>query len=135
MKAWVLNKVGEIKFEEVDRPVPKEGEVLLRVRAAGICGSDIPRVYQTGAHRMPLIPGHEFSGAVEEVGLGVDPKWGGKAVGVFPLIPCRKCEPCKAGHFELCRSYDYVGSRRDGAFAEFVTVPAANLLELPDVLF
>ena len=68
MKAWVLNKVGEIKFEEVDRPVPKEGEVLLRVRAAGICGSDIPRVYQTGAHKMPLIPGHEFSGIVTAVG-------------------------------------------------------------------
>ncbi len=132
MKAWVLNQIGEIKYEDVTRPVPAEGEVLLRVRAAGICGSDIPRVYQTGAHKMPLIPGHEFSGVVETVGPGVDERWLNKPVGVFPLIPCRKCEPCRHGHFELCRSYDYVGSRRDGAFGEFVTVPAANLMELPE---
>lgn len=123
MKAQVLHAVGDLRYEEVPEPELRPGEVLVRVMAAGICGSDVPRVYDTGAHRMPLIPGHEFSGVVESTG---------QRVGIFPLIPCRECGPCRQGHYELCRHYDYVGSRRDGAFAEYVAVPAANLIELPD---
>lgn len=132
MKAWVLHDAGDIRYEEVPVPEPAAGEVLIRVGAVGICGSDIPRIYDTGAHKMPLIPGHEFSGEVAGTGEGVDKSWTGKRVGVFPLIPCGKCSQCKAGRYELCRDYDYIGSRRDGAFAEFVTAPAANLIELPD---
>ena len=64
MKAWVLHGVNDIRFEEVDRPHPADNEVIVAVKAAGICGSDIPRIYQTGAHVHPLIPGHEFSGQV-----------------------------------------------------------------------
>ena len=132
MKAWVLHDIGDIRYEEVPVPEPAEGEVLIRVGAAGICGSDIPRIFDTGAHRMPLIPGHEFSGEVVKTGECVTGLWVGKRVGIFPLIPCRQCGQCKAGRYELCRNYDYIGSRRDGAFAEYVTVPAANLIELPD---
>ena len=62
MKAWVLEDIGKIQYKEVSKPLPGEHEVLVEVKAAGICGSDIPRIYQTGAHRMPLIPGHEFAG-------------------------------------------------------------------------
>ena len=61
MKAWVLHNIGNITLDEVTIPQPVAGEVLLKVRAAGICGSDIPRIYDTGAHSMPLIPGHEFA--------------------------------------------------------------------------
>ncbi len=132
MKAWVLHDAGDIRYEEVPVPEPAAGEVLIRVGAVGICGSDIPRIYDTGAHKMPLIPGHEFSGEVAGTGEGVDKSWTGKRVGVFPLIPCGKCSQCKAGRYELCRKYDYIGSRRDGAFSEFVTAPVANLIELPD---
>ena len=132
MKAWVLHGIGDLQFEEVSRPTPGEGEVLIQVRAAGICGSDIPRIYQTGAHTHPLIPGHEFSGVVAGTGKGVDSGWQGKRVGVFPLIPCGKCLPCKDRHYEMCRSYSYIGSRRDGAFAEYVTVPVRNLTVLPE---
>lgn len=132
MKAWVLHDAGDIRYEEVPVPEPAAGEVLIRVGAVGICGSDIPRIYDTGAHRMPLIPGHEFAGEVAGTGEGVDKSWAGKRVGVFPLISCRKCSQCGAGRYELCRNYDYIGSRRDGAFAEYVTVPAANLIEIPD---
>ncbi len=131
MKGWMLNNIGDIRFQEIEKPVPGTGEACLRVMAAGICGSDIPRIYTTGAHRMPLIPGHEFSGVVDSVGEGVPETLVGKKVGVFPLIPCGKCFSCKTGHPETCRSYDYVGSRRDGAFAEYVSVPAENLIELP----
>lgn len=132
MKAYVLHGPNDIRYEEVDVPTPVEGEVLVEVKAAGVCGSDIPRIYQTGAHRHPLIPGHEFSGVVVGLGEGVEEKWIGKRVGIFPLIPCGKCGPCQNKQYEMCRSYDYVGSRRDGAYAEYVTVPAANLIELPN---
>ncbi len=132
MKAWVLHGIGDIRFEDVQEPAVEADEVLVRVKAAGICGSDVPRVFSTGAHKMPLTPGHEFSGIVEGIGASVDPIWTGKRVGVYPLIPCGKCECCKAGHPEICRSYNYLGSRCNGGFAEYVAVPAKNLIELPD---
>lgn len=132
MRAWNLKKIGMIEYEEVGKPQISDGEVLVSVKAVGICGSDIPRIYQDGAHRMPLIPGHEFAGKVVKTGKEEDKKWLGKRVGVFPLIPCRRCIACQKGKFEMCRSYSYLGSRRDGGFAEYVAVPAENLIELPD---
>lgn len=131
MKAWVLQGIDSLVLKEVPVPALGSGEVLVAVRAAGICGSDIPRIYRTGAHRHPLIPGHEFSGEVVELGENVDRSWLGKRVGVFPLIPCRSCEPCRRKQYEMCRNYDYLGSRRDGGFAEYVAVPVWNLLALP----
>ena len=132
MKAWVLHKINDILFEEVKQPQIREDEVLVSVKAAGICGSDIPRIYQTGAHTHPLIPGHEFSGQVVEIGNHVDPKWLHKRVGIFPLIPCKNCISCQKEHYELCRNYNYLGSRQDCGFAEFVAVPEWNLIALPD---
>ncbi len=130
MKAWVLHNIGNITLDAVTIPRPAAGEVLLKVRAAGICGSDIPRIYDTGAHSMPLIPGHEFAGEVAGVGAGVSDSWIGKRTGVFPLIPCRRCRPCSERRYEMCRGYSYLGSRRDGGFAEYVVVPEWNLIEL-----
>lgn len=136
MKAWVLHGIDNIRYEEAARPEPADSEVLVAVQAAGICGSDIPRIYKTGAHTHPLIPGHEFSGVVERAGALVDKEWEGKRVGVFPLIPCRECAACRKRQYELCRNYSYLGSRRNGGFAEYVSVPEWNLIELPaDVSF
>jgi len=132
MKAWVLHGVGDIRMEDVDMPLPGENEVRIRVKAAGVCGSDIPRIYEMGAHKMPLIPGHEFSGVVEGIGKNVSPYWLGKRVAVYPKIPCGRCRRCLAGFPDMCQSYDYTGSRRDGAFAEYVAVPQDNILMLPD---
>lgn len=132
MKAWVLHDVNDIRLEEVEKPKPGTGEALVAVKAVGICGSDIPRIYRTGAHVHPLVPGHEFSGVVEEVGAGAASTWIGRRVGIFPLIPCGTCGPCRRKQYEMCRNYGYTGSRRDGAFAEYVSVPVENLLELPD---
>ena len=132
MRAWVLHDIGDIRLSEMAMPEPGQGEVLVRVHAVGICGSDIPRIYQTGAHQMPLIPGHEFAGEVVAVHDDDRTDWLGKRVGIFPLIPCMECEQCKRHHYEMCSHYNYLGSRCDGGFAEYVTVPEWNLIELPD---
>lgn len=134
MKAWVLHGVNDFRFEEHAKPEAKVGQVIVRVKAAGICGSDIPRAYQTGAHVHPLITGHEFSGQVVEASHGDSEgaSWVGKRVGIFPLIPCKKCASCLKQQYEMCRSYSYLGSRCDGGFGEYVAVPVDNLLELPD---
>lgn len=134
MKAWVLEDIGKIQYKKVSKPRIGEHEVLVEVKAAGICGSDIPRIYQTGAHRMPLIPGHEFAGRVVQTGENTDAKWQNKRVGIFPLIPCRSCIACRKGQYELCRNYSYLGSRQDGGFAEYVAVPESNLIELPETV-
>ena len=132
MKAYVLHGIDDLRYEEAAKPVPESSEVLVHVMAAGICGSDIPRIFETGAHRHPLIPGHEFSGVVEDVGSERNAEWQGKRVGVFPLIPCYECAPGVEKKYEMCRQYSYLGSRRDGGFAEYVVVPVWNLIELPE---
>ncbi len=134
MKAYVLHGINDIKFEDVNKPVPRENEVLLKVCAAGICGSDIPRIYKNGAHVHPIILGHEFAGIVEAAGDSKNADLVGKRMGVFPLIPCMECDQCKARQYEMCRKYNYLGSRCDGAFAEYVAVPIWNLIELPDTV-
>ncbi|MGN0385607.1 MAG: galactitol-1-phosphate 5-dehydrogenase [Lachnospiraceae bacterium] len=132
MKAYVLHGIADLRYEEVEKPKAGPGEVLVKVMAAGICGSDIPRIYKTGAYHHPLIPGHEFSGQVAEVGEGVSKEWQGKRVGIFPLIPCMKCSSCFKKKYEMCSHYNYLGSRTDGSFAEYVRVPEWNLIELPE---
>lgn len=132
MKAYVLHDINDLRYEEVDKPFIGENEVLVKVKAAGICGSDIPRVFHTGTYSYPLIPGHEFSGMVAAVGKNVSSEWMNQRVGVFPLIPCYSCGPCRNRQYEMCRQYSYLGSRRNGAFAEYVAVPEKNLIRLPE---
>ena len=132
MIAWVLHGVHDLRHETVGVPVLGADEVAVQVRAAGICGSDIPRIYQTGTYSFPLIPGHEFSGIVTETGAAVDGALTGQRVGVFPLIPCHSCATCRKKQYEMCRHYSYLGSRRDGGFAGYVAVPADNLIKLPE---
>ena len=120
MRAAVLFSPGDIRLEDVPKPKPGLGEVLLRVAAVGVCGSDIARMLTKGAHKMPLICGHEFSGHIVALGENVDGFEIGELVAVAPLIPCRRCEQCQRGQFSRCRNYDYFGSRRNGAYAEFV---------------
>jgi L-iditol 2-dehydrogenase len=132
MRAWVLHGINDLQLNDVPMPTPKDGEVIVSVRAAGICASDISRVYSTGSYHYPIILGHEFSGVVERVHNEKNFGPVGKRVGVFPLIPCFTCESCADGRYETCSDYSYIGSRRDGAFAEYVAVPEWNLIILPD---
>lgn len=136
MKAYVLHGVADLRYEDIDTPLLKKGEVLLKVEAAGICGSDIPRIYRNGTYHFPTVPGHEFSGIpvafAEDITTEQREKVEGKPVGVFPLIPCRKCGPCLEEKYEMCKNYGYLGSRQDGGYAEFVNVPYENLILLPE---
>lgn len=132
MRALNLYGVGDLRYDEVERPVPQAGEVLLKVRACGICGSDIPRVFTKGTYHFPTIIGHEFAGEIVGVPSGEDSGLIGKRAAVFPLIPCRHCAACAAEHFAQCANYSYYGSRQDGAMAEYLAVRRENLCLLPE---
>lgn len=131
MNAAVLHAVGDLRYEKVPMPAPGRDEVLLKVMACGICGSDIPRVFTKGTYHFPTIPGHEFAGMIVE---SDDETLLGRRAAVFPLLPCHTCPPCQVGEFANCQHYDYYGSRRDGAFAEYLAVKKENLILLPDDL-
>ena len=132
MKAYVLHHIDGLKYEDCPMPDCPQGWAIVKVMAAGICSSDIPRIYTKGTYHFPTIPGHEFSGIVESVASTVDEHFIGKHVGVFPLIPCRECEQCKKKNYGMCSHYDYIGSRRNGAFAEYVAAPIWNLIPIAD---
>lgn len=132
MKAYVLEGINQLEYKEIDKPQLSTGYVLVEVQAAGICGSDIPRIFTTGTYHFPTIPGHEFSGKVVEAFDESGVSWVGKRVGVFPLIPCQECPSCQKENYEMCSNYNYLGSRCDGGFAEYVAVPVWNLIELPE---
>lgn len=130
MKAVRLYRPRDIRYEEVEIPQIKENEVLINVKATGACGSDIPRAMETGAHVSPVILGHEFAGQVEEVGKEVKNIKKNDRVTAYPLLPCYQCEFCKAGMYNLCNNYSYIGSRENGSFAEYIKLPAENVLKL-----
>ena len=127
MKACQLHKVGDFRCDEVPVPVPQGEELLIRVGASGVCGSDLPRVFEHGSSngKYPLTIGHEFSGEVVAVGEKADPTLIGAKGAIYPLIPCRRCEPCQTASYAMCENYDYLGSRRAGGFAEYCLIPSA----------
>src|SRR5574344_2962278 len=99
MKALNLYGVGDLRYDEVARPVPAADEVLLRVKAVGICGSDLPRVFEKGTYHFPTIIGHEFAG---EVAAAEDTVLVGGRAAVFPLVPCGGCSACQPGQYAQC---------------------------------
>ena len=129
MKALNLYGVNDLRYDDVPMPRPVTGEVLLQVRACGICGSDIPRVFDKGTYHFPTIIGHEFAGKIVKA---ENKELLGRKAAVFPLLPCGKCPACEEGHYALCEAYSYYGSRQNGGMAEFLAVKAENLCLLPD---
>ena len=132
MKALVVEADKVLTFKEIPVPELKSDEVLIKVRACGICGSDIPRVYKNGCHSYPQVLGHEFSGEVVKLGDDVKNVQIGYRVTVAPLVPCQDCEECEQGLPAMCTHYSFIGSRRQGAMAEYVAVPAKNLVPIAD---
>lgn len=129
MMAANLHAVGDLRYEELPMPKREKGEVLMKIKAAGVCGSDLPRVFEKGTYHFPTVPGHEFAGRIVEAD---DPALVGRKAAVFPLLPCYKCAACQVGEYANCADYDYYGSRRDGAFAEYLAVKEENLILLDD---
>ena len=135
-RAIVVEAPGVHRLAEVEPPVPGPGEAVIRVAAAGICGSDREVWHGTRAEgyvRYPLIPGHEWAGTVEAVGDGVDAALTGRRVVGEGFRNCQVCARCRAGETSLCTAgYDETGFTRPGAFADRLTVPARLLHVLAD---
>ena len=128
MKAAVLHANEDLRYEEYPTPQLRPGTVLVRVKATGICGSDIPRVLHHGAHGYPIVLGHEFSGVVESVGEGVSRIKPGMRVSGAPLVPCMHCDDCARGNYSLCKHYSFIGSREQGSFGDYVLLPEMNVV-------
>jgi L-iditol 2-dehydrogenase len=123
-----------MELQEIPRPVPGPGTVVLQVEAVGICGSELSGYLgQNSLRHPPLVMGHEFAGRVAEVGIGVHLAEGTRVL-VNPLVACGECSMCRRGRENLCLRRQLIGAHRPGAFAEYVAVPAGNCLPLPDGL-
>lgn len=131
-----LSVVDTQKFELKDEKIPEinKDEVLIKVAYCGICGSDLPRYFDGAVHQFPQTLGHEFSGTIAKLGDSTTNLTINQRVVVAPLVPCQKCDACLQGNPALCNQYSFIGSRRQGAMAEYVAVPAENCLPIPDSL-
>ncbi len=122
----------QMPLREVDSPRPAPGEVLVRVRAAGVCGSDVHGFTGSTGRRSPgVIMGHEFCGTVEATGEGVSGYGPGDRVVVQPIVSDGTCPQCRAGRPNLCLNRRGIGWSVNGGYAEFVSVPQGNVLPLP----
>lgn len=115
--------------EPSEKPTPRAGWSLFRVKACGICGSDIPRVFAGASYFYPIVLGHEFAGVVED---SKKPELIGRRACVFPILPCGECEFCRREQWASCPHYDYYGSRRDGGMQDYLLIKDENLVFLPD---
>lgn len=127
MKTAVWTKPRRFEIQSVEEPKPIPGEVVIRVKHAGICGSDLSGFLgENSLRKPPLIMGHEFAGEVVEVGAGVEAVQLGDTVTVNPLISCGRCASCRSGLAQYCAHKQILGIHRPGAFAEFIAVPAQS---------
>lgn len=120
-------------LEEVEKPAPRKGEVLVQVATCGICGSDIHAYY--GRHpfiKCPIVQGHEFSGIVTELGEDVKTVVIGQRVTVIPHLVCGKCYGCQLGRSNLCENLKFTGCQSSGAMAEYLAVPSEMTVNLPE---
>ncbi len=140
MRALVLKDYNKFSYEEVPLPEPGPGEVLVAVKACGICGSDVHGMDgSTGRRRPPIIMGHEAAGIIARVGSGVKAWPEGDRVTFDSTIYCGECEFCRAGRVNLCDNRRVLGVscedyRQHGAFADFVVVPQRILYRIPEGL-
>lgn len=129
MKALVYTKADEVVYRDEPDPVPGEGQVLVKVAASGICGSDMHAYHGHDPRRVPpLILGHEVAGTVASGEIR------GARVVINPLITCGSCAYCESGRTNLCPKRELIGMRVAGAYCEYVAIPERNLVPIPDSL-
>jgi L-iditol 2-dehydrogenase len=139
MRAAVLTQARDISVRSVPTPTAREGDVLVRIASVGLCGSDV-HFYEDGhvgdlSVEKPLILGHEASGTIVRVGNGVDPARIGERVSIEPQRPCRHCNFCLTGRYNLCESMQFFSAPPvDGAFAEYLAVPADFAYPISDAI-
>lgn len=133
MRALRLLATGSpLVADQLPTPTPAAGEVLVRVRAAGICHSDAHyRAGRSASLQAPLTLGHEVAGEVAALGAGVASHAVGDRVCLHYLVTCGSCEACRAGHEQYCSTGRMIGHHRDGGYAEYIAVPARNAVTLP----
>ncbi|MDH3000363.1 galactitol-1-phosphate 5-dehydrogenase [Chelonobacter oris] len=132
MKAIIVESNRNLVLADIPKPqLSQNDDVLVKVRYSGVCGSDLPRIFHNGAHNYPIILGHEFCGIIEKTGSHVHGLAPGDMVVCAPLLPCFDCEECRQGFYSLCKNYTFVGSRRQGANAEYIVVNEKNLVKIP----
>ena len=137
MKAVVINAPNRaVSIEERERPSPGRGEVLIRVRACGVCHGDLMlQLGQFPFARYPIVPGHEITGVIEEVGGDVDKLRKGDRIGLSALFSsCGRCAQCVDGDEFLCSQMQFTGITRDGGYQQFMLAPAAYVALLPSRL-
>ena len=132
MKAAIITGINQISVETVPDPTCGENEVVVQVAASGICGTDLHILEGEFAPTLPIIPGHEFSGTIVEVGSKVSDYKVGQKVAVDPSLHCGYCFYCKRARGNLCENWGGIGISIPGGAAEFSAVPAKNLYLLPD---
>lgn len=133
MKALVYEGAWQMPLREVDAPEPGANDVLISVRAVGVCGSDVHGFMGvTGRRKPPIVMGHEFSGVVSAVGADVKNYKVGDRVIAQPLLTCGECENCRAGRPNICLNRGGLGMNMNGAYADAVRVPEKMLYRLPD---
>lgn len=131
MKALVYTQPNEVRIQEAESPVLAPDEVILKIDAVGICGSDMHAYHGHDPRRKPgLVLGHEFAGTVVESASPLFAR--GARVTGNPLITCGHCEYCRQGRNNLCANRTMVGMTRPGAFAEYMSIPASSLIAIPD---
>lgn len=132
MKAALITAPHTIETAEVPDPVPGETEVVLRIVASGICGTDIHIYEGEYKSRLPVIPGHEFSGTVVALGSRVHDLRVGDRITADPNIPCLRCSYCREGRVNLCDNYAALGVTMNGGSAEYLSVPEHLCVRVPD---
>lgn len=134
MRAVRLLSPGEpLRDVDIVDPEPAPGEILVEIRAAGICHSDLHYRKEPGRARVPLTPGHEIAGVVVEKAPGVESPVAGERVALHYLVGCG-CADCRAGRERFCPRAEMIGKERDGGFAEMIAVPAENAIPVPDAV-
>jgi len=131
MKAYMFLEPNHAEIVELSKPVPGDDEVLIKVAACGFCGTDIHTYKGEHVTEYPVIPGHEFSGVVEAVGKAVVDFAPGEHVVGDPNIFCENCDFCKVNKQIHCKHIQVVGNTRNGAFAEYITLPERCTYHIP----